>query len=111
MGELMQIPLEGDAKLLVSIGQGDLRQPDTEAARSGPIRAGLAEDYAAKVVAVASISLRDALEPVTAMSGEVLEQLRKAKPKEIKVEFGVELTANAGAVIAKAGSGCHLTVS
>lgn len=77
----------------------------------GPVHAGRAGDRVEEVVAVASRSLREALEPVTAMSRQILEQLGQVRPREVQVEFGVELTVEAGAVLAKAGSGCHLTVT
>jgi hypothetical protein len=45
------------------------------------------------------------------MSEQVLAQLGSARPRQVQVEFGVELTAEAGAVLSKAGAGCHLTVT
>jgi hypothetical protein len=78
--------------------------------RSGPVQAGRAEDLMDDVVA-ATYSLREALEPVTQMSQQVLEQLGKARPRQVRVEFGVELTAQAGALVVKAGADCHLTVT
>jgi Trypsin-co-occurring domain 1 len=40
----------------------------------------------------------------------VMNQLRKAGPEQIEVEFGVDLAVQAGAVITKTGAGCHLMV-
>jgi Trypsin-co-occurring domain 1 len=55
--------------------------------------------------------LESALAPVVSMSEVVLAALSRAAPREVQVEFGVELTAEAGAVVSKAGGGCHLTVT
>ncbi|MEU1596005.1 CU044_2847 family protein [Streptomyces sp. NPDC005708] len=39
---------------------------------------------------------QQALGPVTAMARAALEQLRKAGPDEVEIEFGVDLAAQAG---------------
>jgi hypothetical protein len=108
----MRVPLEGGGSLLVRV---DREPGEGVVTPSGPVQAGRLEDRVEgaveEVVAVASRSLSEALEPVTRMSRQVLDQLAQARPCEVQVEFGVELTAQAGAVLAKAGSGCHLTVT
>ena len=58
----------------------------------------------------ATASLGDYLSPVTGMARAVMDQLRKAGPGEVEVEFGVDLAVQAGAVITKTGAGCHLMV-
>ncbi|KJY20130.1 hypothetical protein VR46_44205, partial [Streptomyces sp. NRRL S-444] len=40
-----------------------------------------------------------------------LDQLRKAGPDQIAVEFGIDLAFEAGAVITKSQAGCHLKVT
>ncbi|MFG2339486.1 CU044_2847 family protein [Streptomyces yangpuensis] len=40
-----------------------------------------------------------------------LDQLRKAAPDQIAVEFGIDLAFEAGAVITKSQAGCHLKVT
>ncbi|MFI9247983.1 CU044_2847 family protein [Streptomyces sp. NPDC053086] len=57
------------------------------------------------------MTLHDALEPVTAAARATLDQLRKAGPDEVAVEFGVDLAVEAGAVITKGQAGCHLKVT
>jgi hypothetical protein len=52
-----------------------------------------------------------ALAPVVMMAKTVLDQLAAVRAPEIQVELGVELTAEAGAVIARAEGTCHLTVT
>ncbi|MGI5369915.1 CU044_2847 family protein [Streptomyces iakyrus] len=57
------------------------------------------------------VTLDDALEPVTQAARAALAQLRKARPDEITIEFGVDLAFEAGAVITKSQAGCHLKVT
>src|SRR5450755_580814 len=110
MAGLVQIPLDGGGSIVVRAGPDGTDLSDG-LVRSGPVRAGRAADLVDDAVAVASCSLREALEPVARMSSQLLEQFQTARPGQVKVEFGVELTAQAGAVLAKAGAGCHLTVT
>ncbi|WP_308406017.1 CU044_2847 family protein [Streptomyces naphthomycinicus] len=56
-------------------------------------------------------TLQQALEPVTETARAVLDVLGKASPDEITVEFGVDLSVEAGAVITKSQAGCHLKVT
>jgi hypothetical protein len=109
MTGLVRMPLEGGWSLLVRVDH-ELDQMGRWPG-SGPVRAGRVGDRVEEVVTVASRSLREALEPVTQMSRQVLDQLGQARPREVQVEFGVELTAQAGAVLARAGTECHLTVT
>lgn len=113
MSDLVRVPLDGGGSIVIRTGPGgpgDLGDHET-VVRSGPVQAGRVADLVDDVMAEASCSLREALEPVTRMSQQVLEQLGKARPQQVQVEFGVELTAQAGAILAKAGTGCHLTVT
>lgn len=96
VGGLVRIPIEGGGSVLVDGGLPG----------SGPVKAGRVGD----VVEDATSTLQAALVSVRDASRAVLEQLREAGPDEVGVEFGVELTAQAGAVIARAGGGCHFTV-
>jgi hypothetical protein len=108
---LVQVPLDGGGVIVVRSGTADADVPGSGLVRSGPVAAGRVGELVDGVVETASCSLREALEPVTRLSQQVLDQLREARPRELTVEFGVELTAQAGAVLAKAGTGCHLTVT
>lgn len=100
MRGLIQIPIEGGGSVLVEA---------TSPAPSGPIPAS--GSAVAGAVSVATQTLQTALVSIKDASRAVLEQLREAEPDEIEVEFGVELTAETGAIIAKAGGGCHLNVT
>lgn len=107
MASLVSIPLEGGGALLV-------RPVDTEGDGgdwlSGPVRAGRVEERVRELAEESTATLSDALAPIAQMSRQVLDQLRSAAPHEVQVEFGVALTATAGAVLAKAGGSCHLTI-
>ena len=109
MDGLVCMPLDGGGSIAVRSGPDGTNLDGL--VRSGPVPAGRIADLVDGAVAVASCSLREALEPVARMSSQIREQLQTARPGQVKVEFGVELTAQAGAVLAKAGTGCHLTVT
>ncbi|MGC0331843.1 hypothetical protein RKD23_004833 [Streptomyces sp. SAI-170] len=98
MAALTQIPLDGGGFVLVE--QPGL--PD-----GGPVKAGRIGDTVREL----PVTLETALEPVTQAARATLAQLRKARPDEITVEFGVELAFEAGAVITKTQAGCHLKVT
>ncbi|WP_201452511.1 CU044_2847 family protein [Streptomyces sp. HM190] len=57
-----------------------------------------------------SSQLALALDPVADLSRNLLRQLRRAQPDGVEVEFGVILAAQAGVVIAKSETSCHLKV-
>lgn len=98
MAPLTRIPLNGGGSVLVE--QAGL--PD-----GGPVKAGRVGD----TVRDLPVTLEGALEPVTQAARAALAQLRKARPDEITVEFGVDLAFEAGAVITKSQAGCHLKVT
>lgn len=108
MTDLVRVSLDEGGSILVRVG---CLSEDGLAARSGPVKAGRVSDVVEDVVGTASGSLREALGPVTQLSRQVLQQLGQARPGGVRVEFGVEFTAEAGAVLARAGTGCHLTVT
>jgi Trypsin-co-occurring domain 1 len=97
VSDLVRIPLGGGACILV---EGNAAEDH------GPIQAGRVGD----LITDAAQTLQEALKPVAQASRTVLEELRKANPDEVEVEFGVEFKAESGAVIARAGGASHLTV-
>jgi hypothetical protein len=97
LAALTRIPLDGGGFLLVE-------QP---AIGDGPVKAGRVGDAVREVPG----TLQAALEPVTEAARATLEQLRKARPDAITVEFGVDLAFEAGAVITKSQASCHLKVT
>ncbi|WAZ21912.1 hypothetical protein STRCI_003117 [Streptomyces cinnabarinus] len=98
MTSLTRIPLKGGGSLLVE----EPGPPD-----AGPVKAGRIGDTVRELPG----TLEGALEPVTQAARAALASLRKARPDEITVEFGVDLAFEAGAVITKSQAGCHLKVT
>ncbi|MEV6732613.1 CU044_2847 family protein [Streptomyces sp. NPDC051364] len=97
MAHLARIPLDGGGSLLV----------EAPAGLAGPVKAGLLSDAVHDLPG----SLQESLEPITEAARATLEQLRKARPDAITVEFGVDLAVQAGAVITKTRANCHLKVT
>ncbi|MFJ8210587.1 CU044_2847 family protein [Streptomyces sp. NPDC096033] len=94
MAPLARIPLEGGGFVLV----------EASATTDGPVKAGRIGD----AVRVLPETLQQALVPVTAAARVALDQLRRARPDDITVQFGIDLSVAVGAVITKTDAGCHL---
>lgn len=97
MAELVAVPLENGGVIVVEMDH----------AQAGVVKAG----RAGQIVGQATQTLEAALESVTPAAQAILAKLRQARPHEITVELGLTLTAEAGAIIAKTTSGCHLKVT
>ncbi|MCX5205078.1 CU044_2847 family protein [Streptomyces sp. NBC_00237] len=78
--------------------------PDTA---EGPVKAGRTGD----VIREIPLKVQESLRPVAELARAALDQLRQAGPDEVTIEFGVDMAAEAGAVIAKTATGCHLNVT
>lgn len=98
VAELVRFDLGDGATVLVE---------DARPSASGPVRVSRTGD----LVHEAGQSLQSALAPLRSAARDVLTELRDAAPDELCLEFGVVLTAQAGAVIAKAGGEAHLKVT
>lgn len=96
MASLAEMPLDGGGWILVEAPE----------AAGGPVKAGRLGEAIRELPA----SLQTALAPVADAARTVLEELRKAGPTEVEVEFGVDLAMQAGAVITKSETSCHLKV-
>ncbi|MGW6742447.1 CU044_2847 family protein [Streptomyces sp. NPDC055025] len=96
MQDLARIPLEGGGTILV----------EASPAVDGPVKAG----RFAEAVQDLPASLQTTLIPVRDAARTVLDHLRQAGPDEVEVEFGVNLAAQAGAVITKGEASTHLKV-
>ncbi|MER5352346.1 CU044_2847 family protein [Kitasatospora sp. NPDC002551] len=94
--QLARVALEGGGSILF--------EASDEAA--GPVKAGRIGD----AVRDLPVALSAALAPVTSMARTVLSHLREAGPAEVEVEFGVDLAAEAGVVVSRTETACHLTV-
>jgi hypothetical protein len=97
MGELIAVPLDNGGVIVVEMDH----------APGGVVKAG----RAGQIVGKAAQTLDAALESVAPAMQSILAKLRQARPQEITVELGLMLTAEAGVVIAKTESGCHLKVT
>ncbi|MBL1101997.1 CU044_2847 family protein [Streptomyces coffeae] len=96
MQDMARVPLEGGGYILFD-GVQELE---------GPVKAGRVGDALHDMPG----TLRESLAPVRETARTVLEELRQAGPEEVEVEFGVNVSAKAGAVIAKGDVAVHLRV-
>jgi hypothetical protein len=97
LAPVTRLPLDGGGCILVEEPADVLE---------GPVKAGRLNEAIGELPR----TLQEALAPVTEAARATLDQLRKARPDEIAVEFGVDLAAQAGAVITKSQASCHLKV-
>jgi hypothetical protein len=97
VASLARIALEGGGSILV----------EAPVVVDGPVKAGRVGDAIHDLPA----TLQTALEPLTAAGQAILDQLRKAGPSEVMVEFGVDLALQAGVVITKSETACHMKVT
>jgi hypothetical protein len=97
MVELVAVPLDNGGVIVVEMDH----------AQAAVVKAG----RAGQIVGAAARSLEAALESVALAAQSILAKLSPARSHEVTVEFGLMLTAEAGAVIAKTASGCHLKVT
>ncbi|GIF16977.1 CU044_2847 family protein [Actinoplanes teichomyceticus] len=97
MVELARIPLAGGGAVLV-----ECAGPEDD----GPVKAGRLGDRVRDV----STTLQDLLQPVTDTAQILLDQLSRARPAELEVEFGVALSAQAGAIITQTALNSNIKV-
>ncbi|GAA3952037.1 CU044_2847 family protein [Actinoplanes auranticolor] len=97
MPELARIELEHGGWLYLEATGDDF---------DGPVKAGLAD-----TVSQVPGTLRSALGTITQASREILSSLKPAGPDEVKVEFGVNISVSAGALITKGSTAGHLKVT
>jgi hypothetical protein len=102
MPELAQFPLSGGGVLVVETDGADssarrvMRGSSTEAA-----------------IATANATFESALQTVRAAAEGILSQLRMLQqpPDEVAVEFGVKMSAETGAIIAKASTEANFKIN
>ncbi|MFG2576863.1 CU044_2847 family protein [Streptomyces sp. NPDC048481] len=94
---LARIPLDGGGVILVESPHAD---------GQGPVMAGRVGD----AVQDLPRKLGEIIEPVTRTARILIERLSAAGPSEFEMEFGLDLAAEAGAVITKSTVGSHVTV-
>jgi hypothetical protein len=101
------VPVAEVARIALDDGGWLLVETDAGGASAGPVKAGRMGDALGELPANLSI----ALAPVTTMARTVLEELKRAGPDQVEVEFGVNLAVQAGVLITKGEGGCHLKVT
>jgi hypothetical protein len=72
----------------------------------GPVKAGRIADAVGELPQ----TFLEALQPVREMAETVVEQLSKARPAEVEMTFGVDLSAQVGAIISKGEGKANLKV-
>ncbi len=102
MAELAQFPLNGGGVVVVEV------EPADNAARR-VMRGGSAE----AVIATANATFESALQTVRAAAEGILHQLLSLPepPDELGVEFGVKMSAETGAVIAKVSTEANFKIN
>jgi hypothetical protein len=98
MRDLIRFPLADGGELIVEVDDQD----------AGMGRVGRLGDAAAR----ASITYDQALDSIRRAADATLRQFRQmaTRPDQVEVEFGVRLTAEAGAIMARTGGEAQLTV-
>ncbi|MFD3458334.1 CU044_2847 family protein [Nocardia fluminea] len=95
---LVSFPVEGGGEVLIQV------EPDGEIVTRG------GRDHAAQAVEEAKRSFDSALSTIHVVAQGVLDQIcgLVTPPAEVRVQFGLEFNAKAGAVIASAGATAQL---
>lgn len=102
MKRLIEFPLQNGGMMLVEIDE-----PETE---TGVVKAGI---NPSEIATKAKQTLEDALENIKPMADSIIGKLRELHdaPDEVSVEFGIKLSAEAGAFLASAGIEANYTVT
>jgi hypothetical protein len=109
MDRIIRIPVDPTSSLLVDLTEAN---DATKPLEEGPVLAarpisGVMQER----ILEAQHTLEFALQPIASASRSILDTLQKASPDEMTMEFGVEFTAEASAILARMGGNCHLKVS
>jgi len=107
MKRLVEFPLQEGGTLLVEV---DGPEGSTESTmRGGVVKAARPGEIADK----AQDTFEDALDKIKPAAQAIIDKLRALSdaPDEIEVEFGIKLSAEAGAFIASAGVEANYTVT
>ena len=97
---LMEMPLRDGGSVFVDVD---------ESPRGGVTRGGRREDF----IVEAGQTLEDALDRVTPAFRALVDRLRALaeRPDEITVDFGLRLSSEVGAIIAKTGGEANFAIS
>jgi hypothetical protein len=97
---LVEFPVEGGGRLVVQAAAEEL-----------PGSLDLAARRPGEIVAKARTSVEQVLDQVGPAVDAVLGRLRALSPAEVTVEFGILLSAETGAIIAKGSADVHFNVT
>lgn len=109
MKRLVEFPLQEGGTMLVEVDEPEGAAEAT--VRGGVVKA--ARPSSEEVVEKAKVTLEDALDKIKPAAQSIINKLRGLTdaPDEIGVEFGIKLSAEAGAFIASAGVEANYKVS
>jgi hypothetical protein len=101
MAELAQFPLNGGGVLVVEVDTAD-NSPKRVMRGANP-----------EAIATATATFESALQTVRSAAEGILHQLRSLAqpPDEVEVEFGVKMSAETGAIIAKASTEANFKIN
>lgn len=107
--ETVAFPLEDGGQLLVRVRP----EHDTDQASPGERVVTRGRGGVQSRLAEAGITFEAALDPIRTIAEGVLHRIAQLprSPDKVRVEFGLELSARAGAILAEAGSTAQLHVS
>jgi hypothetical protein len=94
---LIRVPLEAGGFLTVEVDSRD----------AGVVKAGRPGRVATEAAQTLEAALASLVPGATAM----VNKLRAAKPSEVSLSFGIKLSAEAGAVIARTAGECNFAVT
>jgi Trypsin-co-occurring domain 1 len=100
MSEIVRFKSEKYGDLLVEVDE-----PETMGLKR--ISAGNVGDK----ITDAAETFEEAVAPVLDHAKQILEALQKLAPSEAEIEFGIKLSAEAGAILAKAGGEANFGVT
>lgn len=99
MKRLVEFPAENGEVILVEVD---------EAPRSGAVTRGLSPSAA---IERARLTLEEALDKAQPVATALVNKLKQLEPDEATIEFGLALSAEAGAILASTGSAVHYRVT
>jgi hypothetical protein len=104
MPELVEFPLESGGSIVVEV--------EPAAQRDGVVRRGFDPARAAAPVVRATESLEAAFDRVGPAAAALIERLRRGldAPAEIELEFGIQLSAEIGVIIASSSGHANVRV-
>lgn len=113
MGKLVEFPLRDGGSVLVEVDDAGPSRPAGEVTRGWADHGQRAADQARQGIEQAQETFEQAVERLQPALHGLLRQMRSLpdSPDEVKLEFGLQLSAEMGAFVAKAATTGNFTVS